>query len=94
MIFEYSCQKCKHIIEKQFPVGKADETVPCPTCNESCGRHYGEMNFILKGGGWPGKSLTFNKEMTQRNEDAGKRMHGTWGNTAPKLIPNIDGKPL
>lgn len=72
MTFEYRCEKCG-IIEKDFPIGKADGEVPCD-CGATAKRHYGSMSFVLKGGGWPGKSISMNREMTSRNEAAGRRM--------------------
>lgn len=88
MIFEYMCPKCQIVLERNAPIGKAPETVTCPDCNVLCERFYGSMNFILKGpaGSWPGKKLSFNKEMTERNERAGRKMRKTWEGTQPKLI--------
>ncbi len=74
MVFEYACKACEIKFEKNFPIGKADGEVPCPECKEDCKRHYGNMSFILKGGGWPGKTNSMNKEMTDKNEAAGRRM--------------------
>ncbi len=43
------------------------------------------MSFQLNGGGWPGKSSKFDKEMTKKNEAAGKRMRKEH-DPPPKLI--------
>ena len=75
MQFEYKCEECKIIFSKDFRIGQAEKLVDCPDCgNNECKRHYGQMSFILKGGGWPGKSERLNNEMTARNEAAGHRM--------------------
>jgi putative FmdB family regulatory protein len=74
MTFQYACRKCREIVERDFRIGQADAEVPCPTCEESCKRYYGDMSFILKGGGWPGRTQRLNREMTSRNEAAGHRM--------------------
>jgi putative FmdB family regulatory protein len=84
MIFEYGCKKCGEVFEKDFPIGKAEAEVPCK-CGEPAGRYYGNMSFVLKGGGWPGRSNRMNTEMTNRNKKAGERMRGTWEGTQPKL---------
>jgi predicted nucleic acid-binding Zn ribbon protein len=86
MIYQYKCAPCDVVIEKDYPLGKAEEAVKCDTCLGDCPRHYGEMNFVLKGGGWPGKAHSFNKEMTQRNVDAGNKQESVWRDTVPKLI--------
>ena len=86
MMFQYKCWDCEEVIEKEFPIGKADEKVPCPKCKKEVERFWGEVSFVLKGDGWAGKNIAFNREMTQRNEDAGKRMEKTWRGSEPKLI--------
>ena len=74
MLFDYKCSGCEIIFEADFPIGKAEKEVPCPECSEPSKRVFTSCSFILKGGGWPGKSGSFNKEMTERNESAGRRM--------------------
>jgi len=87
MIFEYKCEKCNKLIEKDFRVGHAEKTVKCQDCNSDCERYYGSgVNFILVGGGWPGKSIKFNREQTEKNEHAGERMRSERTGTAPKLV--------
>jgi len=88
MIFQYVCNRCQKVHESTHRIGKAPREISCPDCGEKCERFYGEMNFILKGsaGSWPSKGKKFNREMTKRNEEAGKKMRKTWGGTQPKLI--------
>ena len=76
MTYEYRCRDCNKDIEKDFPIGKADGEVPCPSCGDMAQRAFNSMSFILKGGGWPGKSNRMNGEMTARNKRAGERMRG------------------
>lgn len=76
MLFQYLCRECEVIVERDFRVGNADPEVVCPECKGVCSRHYGSMTFILKGGGWPGKTQKLNQEMTSKNEAAGRRMRG------------------
>ena len=73
MIFEYKCQNTGEIVERDFKIGTAKKEIAC-NCGSCAKRFFGSMNFQLKGGGWPSKSSKFNKEMTKKNEDAGKRM--------------------
>lgn len=81
MIFEYACESCKQIVKADFRIGKAPEKVKCPDCKKKCSRHYGNVNFVLKGsiGSWPSKKLAFNKDQTKKNEQAEKRMFKSWG---------------
>ena len=74
MLFQYKCQSCEHIFDKDFRIGQADAEVPCEECKKVAKRFYGSMSFVLKGPGWPGRTGTMNREMTKRNEAAGKRM--------------------
>lgn len=92
MIFEYFCEKCQNVLEKDFRVGQADKFLICENCSSKCERHYSDANFILKGGGWTGKTSKMNREQTLKNENAGKNMEERWRPTVPKLIPNINGE--
>ncbi len=82
--YGYKCRSCGKLIEAAFPMGEAAPTVPCEDCGSEAARFYGKMNFALKGGGWPRKFRTFNREMTQRNAHAEKRMRIE--HVAPKLV--------
>ena len=91
MKYEYACHACEAIIEEEFRIGQAAETVACPGCGNECKRHYGSCNFILMGGGWPGKKNSFNKEMTERNEAAGRRMRKEHGSGPVKTVAHDYG---
>ena len=93
MIYEYACEECQIIIEESFPMGEAPSFLICNDCRNVCSRYYGAMNFVLKGGGWPGKTLSRNKKETEKNIDAGDRMEESWGHTRPKLVNEKDGSP-
>lgn len=75
MIFEYKCQLCEEVFERDFPVGKAPDTVPCE-CSENAiaKRHYTPIGFSFKGNGSPTSNAKFKREMTKRNERAAHRM--------------------
>jgi hypothetical protein len=49
------------------------------------------QSFILKGGGWPSQTYKRNEQMTKNNDDAGRRMKSTWGESS-KLVPNYKGQ--
>ena len=91
MTYEYACHTCELLVEENFRIGGAPEKVSCPECKGECKRHYGSCNFILVGGGWPGKSNSFNKEMTERNERAGRRMRKEHGKPPVNLVAHDYG---
>jgi predicted nucleic acid-binding Zn ribbon protein len=84
MIYVYVCEKCDCVIEKDFPFGKPKESVTCE-CGEKAHRDFANGGFLLKGNGWPGKSLNFGEKQKAKNEKAGKNMRKTWGEP-PKLV--------
>jgi len=91
MIFQYRCDNCNKIVERDFRIGKAKKTVKCDTCENDCKRHYGKVDFVLKGswGGWPSKSKKLNREMTKKNKDAERRMWKERGGTEASANPLI-----
>jgi len=89
MIFGYECEDCGGF-DRDFPIGKAPREVTCD-CGKVAKRTYESCSFILKGGGWPSKKESFNKEMTQRNEAAGRRMKKEHGDGPVKLVAHDYG---
>jgi len=89
MLFTYECKSCGGL-ERDFPIGKAPRKVKCK-CGAPAKRTYESMSFVLKGGGWPGKSGSFNREMTQRNESAGRKMRKEHGDGPMKLVAHDYG---
>lgn len=91
MLFDYKCVDCGFRFEQNFAIGKAKDDVGCPECNGCAKRSFESCNFILKGGGWPSKSNSFNKEMTERNERAGKRMRKEHGEGPVRTVAHDYG---
>ena len=85
MLYEYYCENCDKVFEQNFKMGEAPKSVKC-ICGKTAGRDYGKTSFILQGGGWPSKGMKFNKEMTDRNTAAGKRMHKNRKGTELKTL--------
>jgi putative FmdB family regulatory protein len=87
MTYEYWCGNCTAVFEDDFPLAKNPASLPCPTCGGDSKRYLGGgTNFILKGGGWPGKANRLNSQMTENNRRAAGKMRGTWEGTQPKLV--------
>jgi putative FmdB family regulatory protein len=91
MIYEYKCFGCEIIFEKSYPIGKAEDKVSCPKCDNEAKRAFTSCSFILKGGGWPSKKASFNKEMTERNEQAGRRMRKEHGDGPVRTVAHDYG---
>lgn len=53
-IYVYECRKCGTTFDMVRSIDEADLPVKCP-CGGPCTKKVVETNFILKGGGWPGK---------------------------------------
>ncbi|MDR1125356.1 MAG: zinc ribbon domain-containing protein [Deltaproteobacteria bacterium] len=51
-IYEYSCEKCRHVFEEW--VRQIDDNVEqtCPDCGAPARRILSNTSFVLKGGGW------------------------------------------
>jgi len=82
-LFDYKCESCGEVLERDFPVGKAPQTIKC-SCGESAGRFYGSVSFVLKGSGWPSQTHRRKAEGLAANEAAGRRMRKS--HSSPKLI--------
>jgi len=90
MLFDFGCKQCEVRFEVDFRVGEAPAHIECPDCGSEAKRQFTSCNFILKGGGWPSKKGSFNKEMTDRNERAGKRMRVEHGEHGPLKLAALD----
>ena len=82
MIYEYYCEKCDKSIEADFEMGKAKKKINCE-CGNVAYRDFSNQSFKCDG---PTGNMKFKKEMTKRNEEAGRKMRGTWEGTQPKLV--------
>ena len=70
-VYEFSCKKCEILVEEVHPMKDAPSEAECPECGETIKRHYGSMNFVLKGEGWPGKNIKAGKPATDTRESKG-----------------------
>jgi len=74
MLFDYRCNTCGEEFERDFPIGKAEREVPCPSCDAASKKLITSASFVLKGGGWASRTNSMNSEQTRKNAAAGKRM--------------------
>jgi putative FmdB family regulatory protein len=85
--YEYFCEHCDVVFEREYPFAQNPKKVKCPQCKKMCPRYLGgDMTFVLKGEGWPSKTGRLNSDMRRRQEQAGRKMRKTWGDTKPKLV--------
>lgn len=89
-MYEFKCESCGQVIQENHPIGKAPSKLSCAGCGGSCERVW-SCNFVLVGGGWPGKSSKMKSDMTDRNDRAGRRMRKERSGTAPKLVAHDFG---
>ena len=40
MIYEYKCEECEELFDREFPMGKAKNKVDCDICGGCSLRHY------------------------------------------------------
>jgi len=88
MLYDYRCKKCQEEFEVDFRIGQAEAVVPCPKCQSDSKRAYTSCNFSVDG---PSKMNSFNKEMTERNEKAGRRMKKEHGDGPVRLVAHDYG---
>jgi putative FmdB family regulatory protein len=66
-LYEFECKKCEEVFNELRPMKDAPEKAKCPKCKKVCKRHYGDMNFICKGVGWPSKNIRRGIDVTSSN---------------------------
>jgi len=84
MTYEYRCTECEQVFDLSCPMGQAPAEAGCTACGARAKRHFGQMNFVLKGGSWPRRTRVQKNEQTRKNEEAGRRMRKN-RDPAPKL---------
>jgi putative FmdB family regulatory protein len=55
-IYQYNCEDCLIIWEKECPIGKAPKKVKCKSCSSRCERFFDEINFSFGDDGCGGAS--------------------------------------
>jgi len=71
VIYQFKCHECEIFVEEQHRMKNAPSETTCPKCQQIIKRHYGSMNFILKGEGWPSKNIRQGKSPTETKKDKG-----------------------
>jgi len=91
--FDYLCQECDLLFERMFKPGKDKALQKCPDCGKMASKFFGTINATVqfKGGGFPSNDMKFNKDMTRRNEEAGRRMRKNKPSVNLKALDYGDG---
>lgn len=91
--YSYKCESCEFPFEMIRPMAESSDPQPCPECGGCGKRTIGEINFILKGDGWPGKNIKIKGQMERKNRVLSKRQEER-KREAPgvRLAPNVDGE--
>lgn len=92
MEYIYKNKKGERII-LNFPIAQApDRTkVDGVKYERDLEAEFNGKSFCLKGSGWPGQDSLRKQQMTEKNEAAGKRTKGTWGDPM-SVVPNYKGE--
>jgi putative FmdB family regulatory protein len=72
--YDYQCQKCQNIQEVFHPISE-NPRVACVKCQSKCKRIVTQVNFILKGGGWPSQDIKSKSEMLKKNSRMKTKMN-------------------
>lgn len=92
MEYIYKNKKGERII-LNFPIAQAPNRtkVDGVSYERDLEAEFQGKQFCLKGSGWPGQDSLRKKQMTEKNEAAGRRTQGTWGDPM-KVVPNYQGE--
>ncbi len=94
MIYEFQCQTCEDITDRQLRVAQRNDPQPCEV--EDCGGEavyrFNPKNtaFVLKGFGWPSHDARASKSMKERQARAKKKARDHV--LRPTLQPNFAGQ--
>ena len=82
-IYEYSCEKCRHIFEEW--VRHIDDNVDqvCPDCGAPAHRIVSNTSFVLKGGGWYVTDYGYRKGKDEGKPSTSGAASSTGGDSAP-----------
>lgn len=74
--FDYACEKCKIVWEKDYPIGKAPKTTKCPKCSVKGERYYGTAPAIhFKGNDfWTTRNANRKANIKTNQEDGDRFM--------------------
>jgi len=82
MTYTYVCEECGKETEVICPMSEMKRTITCPHCSKTAYKKI-ESPFIMGGSS---SNASFKKEMTKRNDEAGKRMRGS--HKSVRIKPN------
>jgi putative FmdB family regulatory protein len=91
-VYSYECLTCTCEFEKTLKLSEFGSPQVCPECQGETKRRVPNVNFVLRGDGWPGKALKIRQQMAEKNKrlDA-KSKDRSAGMT---LAPNVDGEEV
>ncbi len=90
MMYDYRCA-AHGMFEKDFSMGCAEAVVECPECGSEAKRVFTVGCLRPNGAGRPVSASVFNKEMTERNARAGRRMRKEHGEAPVRLVAHDYG---
>jgi len=93
-IYEYKCTsgECQHEFELMLNISQYKDPQVCPECGSPAEKQVSLGDFVLRGDGWTGKAVRINGQMRKKNERIKERQKERYGDTSPKIQPNVDGE--
>lgn len=92
-IYEFECE-CEQHFDVQLSIAERDTPQTCPSCDsENAKRIISDVNFVLRGDDWPGKSIRINNQMAKKNSKLQiKSDEKKKDEPLATLTPNVDGE--
>ena len=72
MLYDYVCLHCGHSQEASHSMNDSPEVI-CKVCGKQMVKKISNCNFILKGGGWPGKEISRKDESFKKQVEREKQ---------------------
>jgi len=92
MEYIYKNKKGERII-LNFPIAQAPDrkTIEGVAYERDLEAEFQGKQFCLKGSGWPGQDSVRKKQMTEKNDAAGRKTKDSWGDPM-SVVPNYKGE--
>ena len=93
-MYDYLCSSCKLIEEHIHNISEKPE-IKCPKCKRVMDKiiSFNAGGFIIKGG-TPAIHYREKRQRTKNTEKMREKQKKSWGDSGPKIQPNIAGVPM
>lgn len=92
--YDFKCKECGEMKDFIFRISEVDLQSPVCDCGGFMIKTFipskWEGQMVLKGDGWPGKTIKENAYRINRSAEMGRRQRDAY--SKPTLAPNVDGE--